>query len=315
MARAARIWPNVYFGRPGSLFTLPYPRGDISKPYDRLTFDFITGSGQHSVLSMAQGSRPYTMTWNSFHGDTFATLDQFWTGQMGVGPWVFIDPSANNLLLPNQASATNNLMDTTGFATSTGAANMGTLISNSSGTFIHRTAATRSLRWQFTVGAATSPQLNIGAPYRNWFGIPVAPNLGYNFSVWARPDGVVDASITMAAKVDWLDAAGSVLSTYSSGDIVMTGWTKLHTSLIGPGAIAPSNAVYARPNLVATGATITTGASIYADELMFEQDLIANNWSPGTGVRAVEMLSLDDNVPFDVKWKKGIAMTLRELAV
>lgn len=308
MVRSLRQWPSVYFGRPGALVTMPWPRGDIDKPYDRQVFDFITGSGQHLISTTAQGSRPYTVTWNALHADNFRAIEQYWAGQMGVGPWAFIDPSMNNMLLPNQAAATNNLMATTGWATSTGAANMGTLLS--SATQIHRTGATRALRWQFPVTAATTPILTLSSPYRNWYGFPAVTGLPYSWSFWARPDGVVDTSITLAAKIQWLDSTGvQIGADVSGGDIVMSsGFVQLSVT-----GTAPSNTAYIKPILVATGSTITVGGSIYADEFLLEQDSVVNTWAPGTGLRPVEILGLPETTPFDARWRTGLALTLREL--
>ena len=36
MVRDSRYWPNVYFGRPGALTTLPWPRGGVDRPYEKL---------------------------------------------------------------------------------------------------------------------------------------------------------------------------------------------------------------------------------------------------------------------------------------
>lgn len=251
------------------------------------------------------------MSWNALHVDTYAQIEQYWLGNMGVGPWAWIDPAVTNLLLPNQAAATSVENSSTGFATNTGAADMGTLTSNSTATFIHRARAPRSLRWQFTVTANSFPVLGIKAPYRNWFGIPVAASTSYAFSCWARPDGIVDSSITCAVKLQWYDSTGAQIgSDVSGGDTVMTTWTQL--SVI---ATSPSNAAYVKAVWVATGSTITTGASIYIDEIMLEQDTVVNTWAPGAGTRAVEIVSFNDPVPFNARFRKGIVLQLRELTI
>lgn len=308
--RAERQVPSVYFGRPGSLVQVPWPRGDVEKPYSRQVFVFETGGGQNAVSILASGARAYQMHWNALHLDNFNLLAQYWSGGMGVGPWVLIDPSVPNLLLPNQSSASAAFGDTTGFKTVGGAAADGTILSNTSATFIHRTGSQRSIRWQFTVGAATTPQLTFNPPYRNWFGIPVVVGLPYAFSLWARPDGTVDSSITMAAKIQWMDSAGATLSTSTGGDIVVgAAMTKLSVT-----ATAPANAAYAMPYLNSTGSTITTGASIYADEFLFEQDSAFNSWAPGTGCRAVEIIAFPDTVPFETRMRRAIDVTILELA-
>lgn len=308
MPRAERQVPTVYFGKPGALLPMPWPRGDLDKPYDRQVFDFVTGSGQHAISSLPEGSRSLTVNWNALQIDTFVNISQYWTGNNGPGPWAFIDPSVPNLLLPNQSAATGLFNDTTGFATTTGLTSAGTLLSSTAQ--IHRTTGVRSLRWQFTVAAAATPTLYMVAPYRNWFGIPVQIGLSYAWSVWARPDSVVDTSITMRTNIEWYDAAGGLLSTTAGSNVVMNaGYVRV--SVIGT---APASAAYARPICVADGTTIITGGSIYIDEFLFEQDTVVNNWAPGVGARAVEILGLPEIAPFEARFRKSISMTLRELA-
>lgn len=311
MPRSERQVPSIYFGRPGALVTLPWPRGDLDKPYERPVFAFQTGSGQYAISTLPAGSRLISLNWNALHVESHALLGQYWSGANGTGPWALLDPSVPNLLLPNQAGATGSLNDATGFATTTGAANAGTLISSTAE--IHRVGGSRSLRWQFPVAAASLPTTYLVPPYRNWYGVPVQPAVPYTFSLWAKPDGVVDSAISLAAKLQWYAADGTLLGDFSSGDIALSGWTRVHTSMISP-AIPPANTAYARPILVAIGSTITTGASLYLDEFQLEQDSVANSWAPGTGARAVEIMSLTDRVPFESRMRQGVILTLRELA-
>lgn len=311
MVRADRNYPDVYFGRPGALLKLPYPRGDMDKAYDRQVFDFMTGSGQHQVSSLAGGSRQKTLTWKALHVDNYALLERYWTGMAGVGPFVFIDPSDRNLLLPNQASATSAFYDSRGWKTATGAADMGSILSNGSGgTTQHSVYNTRSFRWLFGSSPVNAfPVLFLDAPYRGWAGTPVVAGLSYTWSAWARPDSVVDTSITMAAKLQWMDAAGAVLSEISGGDIVMSsGWVR--HSVIG---VAPAGAIYARPIFVVTGSTVTVNGSVYIDEPMLEQDTVLNEWAPGTGLRPVEILNLTESVPFNARFRQAVSLVLREL--
>jgi hypothetical protein len=229
---------------------------------------------------------------------------------MGPGPWAFIDPSMTNMLLPNQASATALYYDARHWATSTGAANMGALSSNTVTTQIHRTGVLRSLRWLFAVTAATTPILGFTFPYRSWHGFPVVPSLSYAWSAWVKPDGVVDSNITLAVRLRWFDAAGvQIGADVSGGDTAVTTWQRL--SVLG---VAPSNAAYVQPIFAALGSSITNGASIYIDEPLLEQDTVVNDWAPGTGLRPVEILGLPEIVPFASRFRKGLALTLRELA-
>lgn len=304
MVRADRNYPDVYFGRPGSLVKLPYPRGEMDKSFQRQVYDFETATGQHIVSTMVGGSRPYTINWNALHADNHALLEQYWTGMMGQGPWVYIDPSILNMLLPNQASATNLFSDTRNFT-----ANLGAISSNTVATHIHRAGATRSLRWLFSSAPGVStPTITLGAPYRSWFGYPVVPGLDYRFSAWLKPDGVVDTSITAAVKLRWLTPTGTDLTLLTSGDTPVTAWQRLSV-----GGVAPIGAAYVRPTVVLDGSTVAAGGSLYVDELLLEQDTVVNNWASGTGLRPVEILSLTDTIPFNARFRKGVSMTLREL--
>jgi hypothetical protein len=307
MARAERQVPAVYFGRPGALVTLPWPRGDQDRSYERLTFDFPTGSGQHMVSSLVGGSRSYAVNWNALHVDTYAAVEQYWTGNMGSGPWAYIDPALTNLLRPNQASSTNAYYDTRHWTTLGGSS--GSLFSNSTVAQIHRVGATRSLEWRFPVAAATNPELNFAYPYRSWFGFPVVPGLSYAWAAWVKPDGTIDTSITAQMKIKWVDAAGVQVTDIGDTAAAVTGWTR--RSLIG---VAPAGTAYAQPRFVLTGATITTGGSLFVDEPLFEQDTVLNNWAPGGGIRPVEIIGLNDSDPFETRFRKSPTMLLRELA-
>lgn len=308
MVRADRNWPDVYFGRPGSLLKLPYPRGDMDKPFERMTYDFSTATGQHIVSTMVGGSRPYTVSWNALHVDNFALLEQYWVGAMGQGPWAFVDPSVSNMLLPNQASTTNVFGDTRGFTVNS----LGALSANVTASQIHRAGATRNLRWLWSSApGATFPVLTLTPPYRSWYGYPCVVGLPYTFSGYLKPDGVIDTSITVALKLDWYNAAGTQIDETSGGDVVITGWQQLSVTKTA----APAGAVYVKPIAVVTGSTVAAGGSLYLDELLLEQDTVVNTWAPGTGSpRPVEILSLPDTVPFNARFRKGVTMTLRELA-
>lgn len=308
MARAFRGRPDLYFGKPGYMSKLPWPRGGMEKTYDRPTFDFVTGSGQHQVSMLSTGSRPYTLTWNAGHVDTFKVLEQYWTGTMGTGPWALMDPSATNLLIPNVAAASSSTYDTRGWKTS-GAADQGVPLSNLDPDYIHRTGAPRSIRWNFTGAVGLTPTLFFDVTYRTWKGIPVVGGLSYAWSFWGRTAGFGASDVQIYARIQWRNATGGSIGI-STGTIAYVGfWTRL--SII---ANAPSDAVYAEPQIIANQGPLIAGSNLYIDEPLFEQDTIVNDWAPGTGLRPVEILSLTDTVPFDARFREGVAMTLRELA-
>jgi hypothetical protein len=259
------------------------------------------------VSSLISGSRANVLNWNALHVDTFKLVDQYWSGTMGVGPWVLIDPAMTNMLRPNQSGACSAYNDSRHWVSAGGSG--GTIAANSNVTHIHRVGATRSLQWLFAVAAAGSPELSFLYPYRSWFGFPVMPGLSYAWSAWVKPDGVIDTSVTLQMKMQWVDTAGVQVTDIGDTATAVTAWTR--RSLVG---VAPAGAAYVRPRIVLTSATMTTGGSVYVDEPMLEQDTVVNDWAPGTGIRPVEMIGLNEPVPFASRFRKSLSMTLRELA-
>lgn len=310
MVRASRQVPKLYFGAPGKLQTLPWPKSGIDKAYERQTYDFLTGGGLHQVSSLTVGSRPFKISWDTLHVDTFALLDQYRTGANGPGPWVLIDPSAPNLLPTNVASSTAQQSNSSDLVLPTATAGQGTVSSNRSATqYIHRSNGWASIQWKFSSAPDSVAVLTPQPQFRNWFGHPVAPNLSYAFSSWVTVDGTVETNATVSMRLGWLDASGAQLSESAGTSTAVTGWTRL--SVI---ATAPSNAVYVEPRWRLDGTTMATGGSLFIDEAILEQDTVVNSWAVGTGIRPVEIVALGEGVPFDVRFRTGTAMTLQELA-
>ncbi len=307
--RASRQVPKIYFGAPGKLQTLPWPKNGLDRVYERQTFDFLTGSGLHQVSSLTAGSRQFNISWDTLHVDTFTLLDQYRTGANGPGPWVLIDPSAPNLLPANVAAAGGVTATTAEWFTPTATAGQGAPATNKTTSYIHRAAGWTSMGWKFTSAPDAVAVLSARPQFRNWFGHPVMPGLSYVFSSWVTVDGTVETNATVSVRLGWLDSTGAQLSESAGTSTAVTGWTQL--SVI---ATAPAGAVYVEPRWRLDGTTMATGGSLYIDEPVLEQSSTLNAWAMGTGIRPVEILSLGEGVPFDVRWRTGTAMTLRELA-
>jgi hypothetical protein len=300
----------VYFGAPGKLQTLPWPKNGLDRAYERQTFDFLTGSGLHQVSSLSAGSRQFNVQWDTLHVDTFSLLDQYRTGMNGPGPWVIIDPSAPNLLPANVASATGLFSTSLDWTLPTVGAGQGALSSNRSATYLHRTAGWSSLQWKFSSTPDAVAVLIPKSQFRNWFGHPVVPTLPYAFSSWVTIDGTVETNITLSMRLGWLDSTGAQISESAGTSTAVTGWTRL--SVV---ASAPAGAVYVEPRWRLDGTTMAVNGSLFIDEPLLEQDSVVNSWAPGTGIRPVEIVGLPEQVPWDTRFRNnGITLTLRELA-
>lgn len=309
MARITKQVPSLYFGQPGKAFvTLPWPKGGIDKPYERQTFDFLTGSGLHQVSSLTHGSRSYSINWEAFHVDTFTKLEPYRIGANGPGPFVLLDPSAMNLLPANVSAASGIMQIVTDLVF--GGAGQGSVITNNAAALVHRPGGINSLRWRFTSAADASATMYVRAQYRGWYGIPTIPGLPYTFSSWVTPDGVIDSNVTLRMGLQFLNASGALIgSEFLGTNTAVTTWTRLSVT-----ATAPAGAVYIRPRWILDGTTMTLNGSVYIDEPMLEQDSVVNDWAPGSGVRPVEIVALGETVPFETRFRTGTAMTLRELA-
>lgn len=309
--RSFRQVPNLYFGQPGKqLQTLPWPSGGIDKPYERQTFDFLTGSGLHQVSSLSVGSRQFTVNWDSLHIDNFTMLDQYRIGTNGPGPFCLYDPSVPNLLPPNVSAPTGvTSLPNPDFFLPVGGAGQGSLGQNVTSSFIHRAAGWASLRWIFNSAPDALCVLGVTPQFRNWYGHPVVAGLPYAFSSWVTVDGTVETNASLSVRLTWFDGTGVQLSESSGTVTAVTGWTRL--SVI---ATAPAGAVYVAPRWVLDGTTMATGGALFIDEALWEQDNVVNNWAPGSGIRPVEIVGLNESVPFEARFRTNVQMTLRELA-
>lgn len=304
--RGYRTDAPVYFGLPGQLISMPSPRGGMAAPVDREVFDFESGSGGHRISTLVGTSRSYALTWAALHQSTFDKINAYWVGAMGPGPFCIIDPSRPNLLTVNQAAATAQWNDATDFTL--GGVNHGTLSSNKTTTQIHRTYGVRSLQWLFSGSLAATCIVSMSSPYALWPGVPVLPSVSYTFAFWCKPDGVVDSSITAGATITWYDVTGGVISTSTLAGVAVTAWTQKVLT-----ATAPSTAAYGLPAITVTSSTVTSGGSLYVDELVYEQDSVANEWAPGTGVYPVGITNWTEAVPFDALFRVSPVLSLREV--
>jgi hypothetical protein len=270
---------QIYFGRPGALTVLPEPKGGREITRLRRRSSFALGSGGVRTATVVGGKRAYTLNWNALDYASFALLESFDQGLQGPGPFVYLDPSRRNMLTANQSGATSETNDASNFTmTATG----GSLASEL--TTVKR--GPRSLKW--VTGAAASPVLSLDSPTVDFPGIPVAIR-AYSFGVQARAIG---ANVTLAARLTWLDKAGATLSTAAgNGTAVASGaWTAVKVA----NAVAPAGSAFVNCTLAATGS-----GGAYLDELQLVEGVdVDTSWAPGTGVPAVDVVSLSDKPPW-----------------
>lgn len=107
--------PSFWLGKPGALTQIRMPDADIDR----------ASSDNFAVRNLLDGQSvdrsPYLCrTWTFQHQwlkpDVMSVFMEYATRQRGIGPFILIDPQMKNLLSPNQASGTDALHTTEGFA-------------------------------------------------------------------------------------------------------------------------------------------------------------------------------------------------------
>jgi hypothetical protein len=236
----------MWFGRPGALVELPGPTGEVDMPK--------SGPALHELLDgyavdySGRTHRSYLMTWEGLDHDDAAVIEAYATRQRGVGPFAMLLPETRrNVLMPEQATA--------GDAP---AVELGGSIGGSEqlalSTAQSRLAGGTSWLWTLT-HPLHSGFLDYDVPVAGWHGWPTPEALSWAFSAYVRP-GSGDTTFDVRAVLQWLDAAGAVVST-SNGTytaVAAGSWVRVSVA-----AVAPAGAVYVRPRLEVDSTDLTGG--------------------------------------------------------
>lgn len=288
----------LYFGRPGALFEIPHPRGDLDSTRTRPTSVFVTAAGGARTGRTSGGSRQYTLAWEQLWYETYAQLESFHHGHEGPGPFALIDAGRINMLTVNQSSATSHLNDTDNFTVS------GSGSTITSGTTYDR--GPRSLTWNFAFTATGS--LELDSPAIDWPGVPVVSGVALIFSFTAKGAGT-DAVMSVIPKLEWADVNGAVLST-TSGSTLTTNSSAFQTASVT--ASPPANAAYVLCQVDVTGQT--AGSILYLDKFQLEAASAVTTWRPGTGVMPVSVVSLVERWPWEAPtFRGGPVLILQEV--
>lgn len=289
----------MYFGRPGSLFEIPHPRGGLQATRDRPATVFRTASGGARVGRSASGVRQYALQWEQLWYETWVQLMSFDQGHEGPGPFALIDPGQINMLTVNQSSATSHLNDTDNFTVSGSGSSLTSTI-----TAFDR--GPRGLAWNFQFAATGA--LTLDAPSIDWPGIPVVAGVALTFSAYHKGGGT-DAVMSVIPKLEWADANGTVLSTDSGS----TGTSNSSAfQAVSVTATPPANAVYVLCKMDVTGQS--AGSILYLDRFQLEAASATSTWRPGTGVLPVAVVSLVDAWPWEAPtFRTGPVMVVQEV--
>jgi hypothetical protein len=271
----------IYFGSPGYLTTIDYPREGIIADRTRSIAEFALDAGGERATFMPGGRRRYTLVWDALTSTSWYTLWGYYHGHNGQGPFVIINPGTINFLTVNQSSGTSETNDTSGFTV----AGTGGVIASQTTTVYQ---GLRALSWTFGTATPGVSTLTLNTPSTDWTGIPVYPALTYSFSVQIKQYAV--GAVTLTAEILWYKADGTASTTPSSSGASLASsgaWQQLYVS-----AAAPADAAFALCRVEATSASIALNESVALDAFQFEISAAPTIWTPGSGILPVVMVTL-----------------------
>lgn len=281
---------SIYFGKPGALVTIPWPRTGIQRTRPRNVNTFGLDSGGTRVGKMIGGTIQYVIGWEALLWPDFEELWRYEQGHNGLPPWVLLDPRVVNLLTTNQSGATSEVNDIDDF-TLVGVG--GTITSDA----VTTERGYRALMWLFDTATPGVSTVTLTSPSPEWTGVPVRASTGYTFI--GRMKLSAGTAVEITPEILWYTSAGVYIST-SSGVAVTSGagWATLFVD-----GTSPANAAFALCRLEATSATIAIGDAVNFDELMFglstqidSGSWVYTDWIAGVGIQPVDIVTLTPDV-------------------
>lgn len=166
----------------------------------------------------------------------------------------------------------------------------------------------RALLWTFNQLALEVPQITIDSPTPTWPGIPVIAGQAIYFNCRVRGGGT-DPIVTLTPKLEWRDATGVVSTTSGTPVVTASGaWANLAVT-----ATPPASALYVLVKIDATSG-IGVNSLIYLDKFQLERGSAATSWRPGTGVFPVQVMSLNEQWPWQAgDYRESPVMVLQEV--
>jgi hypothetical protein len=288
---------TFWLGKPNSVLTaLPHPGRGIDATLRIESQVKATIGGGQAVDRAPGGRRTYELDWASLSPEQHSSVEEFWLGAKGPGPFALLDPWRRNHLTAAQSSATSVTNDTTGFTPSASE----TLASVT--TPVRR--GPRALAWTIPSSAAGILTLTPPAGMTAW---PTPALAVWTFSAWLRGGGT-DPIVTAGSDIVWLDSAGAALSTSTGGTIATASGAYAQISQT---ATAPANAVSFSLRLRVTPASIATSTIVYVDQPQLDLYNGVRAWVLGTGIPLVSCTTSDTSYRKPIK--RGASLTLAEV--
>lgn len=254
------MWVNPYFGKPGAMVALPAPDTGTAPP-NRGDNAVTNLSGGTVVTRRLHVKRRYELGYSDLPAADSDLLLEFWNGSRGTGPWVYVDPTAQNVLGLDVAACGLRAQADHGWSASAGT---------------------------LTRGATPPAGLNSGV--LTWAGLAAAAILQPTFATTSAPVTVPGEPMTLSV---WMQASAAVNVTlrpvaYDTAGVATLPGSPLTTANVTttwqPFAVtvpAGSSAAMILPRIVLPGSGLPASLSVAAAQV--EYNTTRSGWRRGQG--------------------------------
>lgn len=241
---------TFWLGNPftGSMVALPHPGKGIQPTPERAASVRKTVGGGQSVALAPALRRTFALSWTDLSPDEFSTVEAFFAGGYGPGPWALVDPGRRNHLPLNVSAATSATNDGTGFTVDPPESVTSEALEYARGP--------RSARWSLPAGY-TSGILRVRGP-GSYPGTPAPAGQPWTFSAQVSAAGTA-ASVTAA--LVYLDRGGYEVGAFLGSPVAASVGTWAAVSATA--ALPPYGAVFVQPQLRVAVGSVSAGASGY----------------------------------------------------
>jgi hypothetical protein len=258
-----------YLGLPGAMRALPSPNSPVTAAPSR--GDVVHGllSGGTAVHSRLHAKKAYSLSYTMLPASDADILLGFYQRLFGLGPFVFVDPSARNVLGLDVSTVGARPQAALGWVASAGS--LGRASGAPSGC-----TASGVLTWSSLASAATLNPGSLAGSVSATAAPVYLPSEAVTVSMWVK----ASASAAMTLRLAGFNAAGTLtVSSVSTAVAATTSWQRFAvTAAVGNAALAA--AAFVAPQLL-LGSSVPASVSIAGVQLEYGDTATA--WQPGFG--------------------------------
>lgn len=261
-----------YLGKPASMRVLPSPNGPVTATPSRGDTAHGLLSGGVGVTARLHPKKTYSLPYQFLDAASAAVLLGFYYRLYGLGPFVFVDPSAVNVLGLDTSTCGVRAQASPGWIQSSG-----TLTVDTATTAPPAGAAASGVLKLAGAAAAATLQPGVAANTATVTAAPVyLPAEAVTVSLWIK----ASASASMSLQLCGYNTAGAVTVTSVAAAVAATtSWQRFTvTAAAGNGALAA--AAFVLPRIVLGG---SAPASLYVAGPQLEYGDTVTGWLPGLG--------------------------------